>query len=315
MENYCKKQCVSTCVFLSEGSTIGAGQAFNGGQGGSSVGSSVSGNGISSGEISGSLVSTASSNNLNNNSNSIYVKVRCLEKGVRVAEKKFSLNDFLLSTNWIIENFPLPNPFNSLVPNNFPFHTNNPTTTTGQNQVNLTNNLTNYAEAINYCVTNYPPKNTVHSGSTSNTGSNSSQSSSKSTNAFSQLNITILHENSGKQQQQTANRKKYEAQILPKIGQVLSLFSSRTRVELIGIDSPDNVIQCLASGLHLEADEASFSSNWTQCLEKLSNTRFKKQLISFKLDEVIRELRYVECSKVFIFYSLKTNQFKLIVIP
>ena len=36
---------------------------------------------------------------------------------------------------------------------------------------------------------------------------------------------------------------------------------------------------------------------------------------NFKLDEILRELRYFKKSKVFILYSLKSEQYKLLVAP
>jgi len=137
-----------------------------------------------------------------------------------------------------------------------------------------------------------------------------------SSNVMSQLNITLLTEPYSRQQPNIgSNRKKLEIQIATKISQAVSLFNARTRIELIAIDTPDNVIQTLANYLHLEMEEQCFNANWLLFLEKLENTRFKKQLCNFRLNELIRDLRYVKKSKVFVFYSLRSEQFKLLVAP
>ena len=41
-------------------------------------------------------------------------------------------------------------------------------------------------------------------------------------------------------------------------------------IELIAIETPDNVIVSLASALRLDGDEAAFNANWLQCLDKVS---------------------------------------------
>ena len=63
-----------------------------------------------------------------------------------------------------------------------------------------------------------------------------------------------------------------------------------------------------------EMEEQYFNANWAHFLEKLNNVKSKKQLSNFKLDELIHDLRYVKKSKVFVFYSLKSDQFKLLVV-
>jgi hypothetical protein len=110
-------------------------------------------------------------------------------------------------------------------------------------------------------------------------------------------------------------RKNLEARLITKINHVLTLFNSKTRVELIAMEVQDNVINCLANGLRLDMDEKHFSSNWSQCLENLNNIKSKKQLSNFRLDEMLRDFRYVKKSKVFVFYNLKSDQYKLLVIP
>ena len=140
--------------------------------------------------------------------------------------------------------------------------------------------------------------------------------SNSSLNNMPQLNITLLLEPSSRSQSSNSsnvNRKKLETQIVNKIGHVFALFSTRTRIELIAIETPDNVIQALANGLHLDMDESAYMGNWNQCLDKI-NQKYRKQLTNFKLDDIIRDLRYSKRSKVFMLYSLKSDQYKLIVV-
>lgn len=134
---------------------------------------------------------------------------------------------------------------------------------------------------------------------------------------MAQLNITILVDATCRQQsiERGSSRKKLESQIMTKVNHVITLFNSKTRIELIALEVPDNVINCLANGLRLDMDEQHLSSNWAQCLEKLNSAKNKKQLCNYKLDEIIRELRYNKKSKVFILYNLKSDQYKLLVIP
>jgi translation initiation factor 2-alpha kinase 4 len=167
------------------------------------------------------------------------------------------------------------------------------------------------------------------SGAGNSQNTMNSNSSTFLNNITNQLNITLLLEpssssssSSSKQQQQqqqqsvaSSTRKKLESQVVSKIGHVFGLFNARIRIELIVIETPDMVLQALANGLHLEMDEQHFNSNWVQCLDKLNNVKYKRQLGNFKLDEIIRELRYAKKSKVFILFSLKSEQFKLLVAP
>ena len=124
----------------------------------------------------------------------------------------------------------------------------------------------------------------------------------------SQINITILVESANSRQQSMERgptRKNLEARLITKINHVLTLFNSKTRVELIAMEVQDNVINCLANGLRLDMDEKHFSSNWSQCLENLNNIKSKKQLSNFRLDEMLRDFRYVKKSKVFVFLQFK----------
>jgi hypothetical protein len=60
-------------------------------------------------------------------------------------------------------------------------------------------------------------------------------------------------------------------------------------------------------------EDQFFYMNWNQCLEKIGNTKYKKQLCNFRLDEILYDYRYSKKSKVFILYSLKSGGFKLLV--
>lgn len=110
-----------------------------------------------------------------------------------------------------------------------------------------------------------------------------------------------------------SSRKKIESQLITKISPVIALFNSKTRIELIAMEVQDNVINCLANGLKLDMDESHFNSNWSQCLINLNSLKNKKQICNLKLDEVLKDLRYVKKSKVFVLYNLKSDQYKLIV--
>ena len=154
--------------------------------------------------------------------------------------------------------------------------------------------------------------------SMSNLNNNCSTPTFNNSSNTSQINTTLLVETSSRQQSSErggSTRKKLESQILSKMSHIFSLFSSKTRIELIALEVQDNVIQCLANGLRLDMDEQYFHSNWLHCLDKLNNPKSKKQLCNHKLDEIIHELRYVKKSKVFILYSLKSDQYKIIVVP
>ena len=314
MDDYCKKNCLSSYVFLDEGSTSGATQAFI--QGSKSNGSESS-NSIMTVSSTNSLQTNGLNGSTNGSNCQGVVRFRSMiDRGVRFVEKRFSLNDFLVATSYIIDKMPSLSPLNSI---NFPLPPNSfilPAQSPG-NVANPNTQFGNYTEVVNFCIEKFPPPNNIsHACTASNVTASPAPSSSTGTGIFSQLNMTILQETTSRSR--AANKSKLESQITSKINHVISLFNSRVRIELIAIDTPDNVIQCLASNLHLESDETSFNSNWTQCLEKLNNIKLKKQLISFRLDEVLKGLRYGRDgprSKVFILYSLKTDQFRLLVLP
>jgi hypothetical protein len=289
----------------------------------------------------------SSGNNASSSSNQNFLRIRSLiDKGLKFIEKKFNLQEFLVNSNTIINNMSSFNSLNSssIHGNGFQFINQNfstpnsiinsmPSSTTMNNfgstsslssSVQSSSNISNntYIDYLTSIISNVLSPNPlsysaspVPTNSTINTNI-SANSSSNTSNIMSMLNITILTEPYNKQQSSgNTNRKKLESQIVSKISHVFSLFSSRTRIEVIAIETHDNVLQCLANSLHLEMDEQYFNSNWAQFLEKLNNIRYKKQLCNFRLDELIHDLRYVKKSKVFVFYSLRSDQFKLIVAP
>ena len=300
-------------------------------------------------------MSTVASN-ANSAANQSFVKFRSLiEKGYKLIEKKFNLNDFLNFSNIIINNitsvhsvsspasflstsfFTSSNILNSTQSFMLPSSSSSSTLSNLFNNLSLTNSMSSsnlnqnsnsnvnnsntYSDFVNSLLNTASIVSTNSLSMPSMPQSASGISSSNSTtampnNVMSQLNITILLEPSSKQQSTSGStRKKLEQQLVAKLTHIFSLFSSRTRIELIAIETPDNVIQTLANGLHLEMEEQYFNANWMVCLEKLNNSKYKKQLCNFKLDEILHDLRYFKKSKVFILYSLKSDQFKLVVAP
>lgn len=297
---------------------------------------------------SNSMISTNTNNNNNNQVYYSFIKIKSImEKSTKYLEKKFNLQEFLANTNIVINN--LTSSFSSLSFNpaqNTLFSINNNSSNTQNTPVqssgylnslsgtslnNLTNNnnnnnsnpsnqtnLTSYLDFIDSRLNSVAPSSISFASTPIAVQSvtQSNLSSSTTLNVLSQLNVTLLLEPSSRQQSMVGSgRKKLENQIVTKINHVFGLFNTRVRIELIVIETPDNVIQALANGLHLEMDEQYFQSNWAQCLEKINNLKYKKQLCNFRLDEILRDLRYFKKSKVFILYSLKSEQFKLLVVP
>lgn len=189
------------------------------------------------------------------------------------------------------------------------------TTLSALNNANITIN-SSYSDLLSTIFTSVSNSSIPTTQSNAQTPNTSSNTPSVS-NLTSQLNITFLMDLANRQQTNSGGRNKarLESQIISKISQVLSLFSSRIRIELIVLETADIVIQTLATGLHLEMEESNYVMNWNQCIEKLNNQRYKRQLTTLNLDQVIRDLRYVRRSKVFILYNLKSDQFKLMVAP
>jgi hypothetical protein len=283
-----------------------------------------------------------SSNSLlaNGPSSFSFLKLRSIfDKSVKLVEKKLNLAEFLANSNTLINNmttfntlningnFGLFSPISNTINNslgvsaNTNSSSNNFGGSTGslnQAAFGLNSNNGSYFDLISSALTQAANSYTSSASSPANvSNSNTTSSSSSSIRDRTQLNFTLLMESGSKQQSSGGrfNRQKLESQIIPKISHLFNLFNSKTRIELIAIEIPENVISVLANGLHLEMEAESFDSNWRQCLDKLNNTKYKKQLINHRFDEIIKDLRYGKKSKVFILYTLKTHQFKLLVSP
>lgn len=340
MDEYCKKYCINSYVFLKESSSLQTSQVF--------LSNSLSSTNTISFETSNSETINSNSNSNNNNitsSNMNFLKIRSLvDKGLKIFEKKFNLQEFLMNSNTIINNMTSFNSMNSNSVQNSGFqflNQNYSTPTSVISSVSSSNALNNfgstsslasvqssnissnstYIEYLSSMISSiFSPTNaSSYTASPVPIGNNMSTNSSNNFNSsgiMSQLNVTFLTEPYNRQQSSSnSSKRKSENQIVSRISHVFSLFSTRTRIELIVIEMPDNVIQCLVSCLRLEMDEQYFSTSWSQFLDKLNNIRFKKQLCNLKLDELIHDLRYVKKSKVFVFYSLKSDQFKILVAP
>jgi hypothetical protein len=351
-DEYCKKHSISSYVYVKTNSSLYASQIFttyaNSAYNNSSDQNNCNKNNQSSMDTLDGA-SSSSNGNLSSNGNSTsnstnfgFIKIKSMvEKSRKFLEKKFNLQEFLANTNIVINN--LSSSFNSInfnpVQQNIFFNNNfstnaqntpvlqsgsyiNSASGTSLNIMTTTNNqsnsLSSYLDFIDSRINSVAPSSISFASTPIATQNSNAPSSTTSTshNVMSQLNITLLLEPSSKPQSIAGStRKKLESQVVSKISHVLALFNTRIRIELIVIETPDNVIQALANGLHLEMDEQTFNSNWAQCMEKINNLKYKKQLTNFKLDEIIRESRYFKKSKVFILYSLKSEQFKLLVAP
>lgn len=345
-DEFCKKYCINSYAYVKDSSSDFTSQIIAGSINSNSGGNSNNSLSVSSSTIcirnellngqnmtatesstsQSNLTSTSPAANSSSPSNFSFLKLRSvLDKGVKLVEKKLNLSDFLMSTNNLINNMTSFNSINfSIYGQLLPFtsstnlnhsNTNSSSTSSSSSSNGSTLNNFSYFDLLNSSLTaanSYTSNVTFGSSPASVSNTSIISSSSSSLNTTSQLNTIILVEQATRSQ---SSRKKFESQIIPKISHILNLFNSRTRIELIAIDTPDNVIQVLAKELHLEMNLESFDSNWLQCLEKLNNQRYKRQLVSLRFDEIIKDLRYVKKSKVFILFSLKTHQFKLLVTP
>ncbi len=327
MDEHCKKYSITSYAFLKENSTSSTSQIFL----------------TNSFKTTTTNSDTASTSPTSHNNNLIasaqptnqFIKIRSLlDRGLKFVEKRLSLQEFLSHSNAIINNMTSFNtihsanhPTNAITP--FPFFAfcqnlfskASTATTSTSSALNTSNNTSNYAELVSTLL-GHPSINSFNSTpnvkeSTSNILANNTNSTPSLGTNSSQLNITILTETSPRQQssERGARRQKLETQLMNKIGHVLTLFNSKTRIELIAMEVQDNVIQCLANGLRLDMDEAHFNSNWSQCLDRLNSAKNRRQLVNFRLDEIVSEMRYARKSKVFILYSLKSDQYKLLVVP
>lgn len=339
MDEYCKKHYINSYTYIKENSILFTSQILDNYQLNSTLNSASSINLSTNDQLESSLSSTLNNNNNNNSSlasspsNQSFLKFRSMiERGFRFFEKKINLNDFLSQASDAIRTMtPLGalNSSSSLLPFlNSPFSSNQAqisgTLTSYNSSSSLAQAVTSFngsAQANSYIdfLSSLKSIGTSMSSASSQHSSSPAISSTSSTLTLtntSQVNITYLLEPSNKPQTiGNANRRKLESQVISKLNHIFGIFNSKTRIELIVIETPENVIQALANGLHLEMEEQYFSSNWNQCLDKINNHKYKKQLCNFKLEEILHDLRYLKRSKVFILYSLKSEQFKLLVAP
>lgn len=331
MDEYCKKHCINAYSYIKENSILFTSQIF------AHNSSSIQNNSVDAWLT--DQLDQSQNLTLNNTSSSLktspssqsFLKIRSLiDKGFKFLEKKFNLNDFLVNSNKIINSslsvgsFSLGSPFLSSNPapqtsNAITGYGSSTSLAASLSSLNTSAQSSSYLDFVNSLLNPESTSSTVnsqYSSSPATTSSLTAASSSSTLNSSSQLNVTFLLEPSSRQQSTgSSTRKKLEIQIVSKINHIFSIFNSKTRIELIIIETHDNVIQALANGLHLEMEEQYFNSNWNQCLEKINNSKYKRQLCNFRLDEIIRDLRYVKRSKVFILYSYKSEQFKLLVAP
>ncbi len=325
-EEYCRKNAINSFAFIKENSITSTSQIFT-----------TNTNFNINQETANSVNDYTSPVSASNQS---FVKIRSLiEKGYKFIEKKFNLHEFLLNANSLMVYLNSFSNVNSkFLPNSSPviqsqnmliassstsslsnsFNSSSTLSNLNNSSFNQSSNNNNnnntYCEFLNILL-NSNMQSITPSVMNTPTSSNVSTIMTSSGNFASQLNVTFLLESHKQQSTSGPNRKKVESQIIGKLNHVFSLFSSRTRIELILIETTDNVLQILANGLHLEMEENFFNLNWAQCLDKLNNSKYKKQLYNYRLDEIIYEYRYIKKSKVFILYSLKSENFKLLVAP
>lgn len=345
VDEYCKKHNINSYVYLNDSSTMFTSKILS---------ANFAHLNSDSDNNNGNNTSTSSSSLSSITAGQSLLKIRSLiDKGYKFLEKKFNLNDFLISSNNLINNMATYSSVscNFLAGQNWPFQLTNPASSVsstmsstssnfGSNHslastgssvaptnLNMNNNSNQTSQMYAEFITNFlnisqnssmaSTTNSHYSPSTPSTlGALSVTSSSSTLNFMSQMNITTLLDTSVKSQiMNMSNKKKLESVVVSKISHIFSLFSSRTRIEIIVLELPDIVLQTLANSLHLEMDEQYFSANWNQCLEQITNLKHRKQLCNLRLDETLKELRYVKRSKVFILYNSKSEQFKLLVAP
>lgn len=253
-----------------------------------------------------------------NTNSKIFLSIRSwIDRGFRFNEKEFNLTDFLALSNQIIQNMSSMVPFNSgssnlqLIPSPIA------NTLVGSGGLNSTRRFStsasqSYTDFVNSMLS---PNNTSLNPLVSSSPANTTNSASLTNlNSMSQLNVTLLLEPANRQQtNNNVNKRKLEQHVIGKLGHVFAIFSSKTRIELIVIETHENVIQILSNHLHLEQDKANFRNNWNLCMDKINNKKYARQLTNFRLEEILYELRYVNKSKVFIIYGYKSDQFKLLV--
>ncbi|RMZ99580.1 Eukaryotic translation initiation factor 2-alpha kinase 4 [Brachionus plicatilis] len=303
MDDYCKKACINSYSYINDNSVLLNSKIVANNQ--PSLNSLVS--------DSNAMEPTETSA-----SSKIFLSIRSwIDRGFRFMEKEFNLNDFMAQSNQIINsissigstNFANSNlqlissPIaNSLLGSGGLNTTRRVSSSSNQSYMDLVNSmLSPQSSSLNPLVSSSPAVPT-------------SSASATNLNCMSQLNVTLLLEPANRQQTNSnVNRKKLEQQVIGKLGQVFSIFSARTRIDLVVIETHENVIQILANHLHLEQDKTCFHNNWNICMEKINNKKLSRQLNNFRLGEILYELRYVKKSKVFIIYGYKSDQYKLLV--
>ena len=261
----------------------------------------------------------------------------------KYTDKKYNLNDFLFNFNKLLaDNYTSFNALSTIITTNLSIASSS--SASGQAASNLTTlqiiqqyldlilNLTNTSIPIG--LSYYPQQQ------------NSSLQQQTQT-ILSQTNITILFENSRSStpvalsslasssgmsasslagsssslnninfnsRNSNLTLKKLESQIINRLMHILQLFSTRTRIEVIAVEIIDLILQQLANSVHLDCDEQHFDLQWKDFIDKL-NPRSRKLITSLRLEEVLRDLRFRARSKIFIIYSLKSEHFKVFVVP
>ncbi|XP_031551320.1 eIF-2-alpha kinase GCN2-like [Actinia tenebrosa] len=106
-------------------------------------------------------------------------------------------------------------------------------------------------------------------------------------------------------------KKRYESQMMAKIGpvvhQIRQHISSKSGVEVIGVDLPGNILKSMAASLDLEGSEDAFDSSVSSVTDK--HSRYAKA-ISRVADE-IRELKVAKKLPIIFVYSVKDEIYRI----
>lgn len=249
--------------------------------------------------------------------NKTCLKIRSINDKLKFNEKSFSLNEFLFNLNQIIQNHKtfLLN-FNPQVPLT-PLKTISSTNSISPTTNNTT--VTTSLDSICSTILSYSPNQTQSTQLPIINNTNQS-----SLNNWSQLNITILQDSQRQQSTSISNNVGSSGggsssnaninRIIARLTHLFSIFSSRTRIEIIVIDSPDLVIQTLGTYINIDCDEKTLHQYFTKCYDKLIK-KYEKQLINYRLEDILKDLRFIKKSKVFILCSLNGEYYKLLVAP
>jgi hypothetical protein len=262
------------------------------------------------------------------NLNNIEFNIRTFNnsKGAfKYSDKKYKLNDFLFNLHKFLTSTYTPftslsSILNSSIPSSqtlslihhnieFVINSTNFYQHSQQQQPQQTQNIISQTNVTVILETN--SRSSTPGGASSNSSNSNTMSSGSLTSSNSSLNnLSVNSRNSNT----SLNYKKIESQTVTRLAHILQLFSNRTRIEVIAIEIIDSVLQQLANSIHFDCDEQHFALNWKDFLDKL-NPKCRKQIINFKLEEILRDLRYKARSKVFVIYSLKSEQYKIFVAP